>query len=625
MDESIIVGLVQNIAILLTFALLYKNFWLKNDKPGGVVSQIVSGIVLSVIATILMFTPWEMAVGLVFDTRSVMLAVAGVFLGPVPTLIAIVLSSVIRYLIGGTGMAMGIAVIVSSGLIGIAWGELRKNWKRINRPVEFLLLGLVVHIVMLGTIVFLPYEREEQALRAIILPVFLIYAPGTMLLGMLLAAQKRNYNIRVEKEELFKKEHRLSNELMEKQRQLNFQLDKYAQLNKEYKAQNIELTKAKEKAEESDLLKSAFLANLSHEIRTPMNAIMGFADLLKIEETDSKTRKKYIRIIHDSGDYLLSIINDIVEFSHIEAGQVDIKKTEIDVARLLEDIYHSFVITADARENLSFKLKKPKTPLKGNILLDEVKIRQVIVNLINNALKYTEQGEISFGYEISSPSQISFFVKDTGIGIAPENHQVIFERFRQLDMGHLRAQSGSGLGLPITKAYTEMMGGTISVESEKGKGAEFRVAFPLDPAKKSNESSAEKTATAKAGLASKGKKLVLVAEDEDINWYYIEQVLSKYNYSLIRANNGTEAVEICKNNSLIDIVLMDIKMPEMDGFEALERIRKINPKLPVIAQTAYALSDEVERIKFLFDDYITKPINRQLLIEKIVVAKTSSL
>jgi CheY-like chemotaxis protein len=212
-----------------------------------------------------------------------------------------------------------------------------------------------------------------------------------------------------------------------------------------------------------------------------------------------------------------------------------------------------------------------------------------------------------------------FFVQDTGIGIAPENHQIIFERFRQVDAGKSKINTGSGLGLSISRAYVELMGGTIELISDLGKGSEFKIIFPYlqqnyQPKKVKKEEIIQP-------IYSNGQKVIVVAEDDDINWYYIEEILSRYNYKLIRAENGKEAVDLCRENENVDLVLLDIKMPVMDGFEALEKIKGIKPKLPVIAQTAYALPNDVEKIKALFDDYIIKPINQQLLIEKIAMAK----
>jgi signal transduction histidine kinase len=391
MNEPIIISLIQNIAVLLALAMLYGNFWLRNDKLRGMVSKIFTGIILGLIGIVLMYTPWRMTPGLLFDTRSVMLAVSGIFFGPLPTFIAMVLSGFMRVYIGGEGLWMGLAVIVSSGTIGIVWAELRKKWKRINKPIEFFALGLVVHVVMLATTVLLPEDRMAETLQIITLPVFLIYIPGTMLLGLLMAAQKRNFQNRIEKEKLYAKELSLRKELLENQQQLTDQLEKYTKLNTEYRSQNFELKMAKEQAEESDRLKSAFLANLSHEIRTPMNAIIGFADLLNMNELDDKIRKKYTQIIKNSGNYLLSIISDIVEISHIEAGQVELNETEVDLNEFLEDIYNALKVSVPENKNLDIKLVKEKSLVSRKMKTDEIKLRQILMNLLNNALKFTNR------------------------------------------------------------------------------------------------------------------------------------------------------------------------------------------------------------------------------------------
>ena len=244
-----------------------------------------------------------------------------------------------------------------------------------------------------------------------------------------------------------------------------------------------------------------------------------------------------------------------------------------------------------------------------------------MINLINNAIKFTEQGEISFGCYCPQEGVISFFVKDTGSGILPEHQQVIFERFRQIDAPVFEGRRGSGLGLSITKAYVELMEGTIDVQSEQGKGSTFTITFPFSGAGQTSECSSEKDPVSAPVLSNK-QKVVLVAEDEDVSWIFLKQILSRNNYRVIRAKNGKEACELCRGSD-IDVVLMDINMPEMNGYEALEKIRDIKPGLPVIAQTAYALSDDLEQFKDAFDDYITKPIDRQMLIEKIAAVAGS--
>lgn len=614
MNEPIVIGLIQNIALLLAFAMIYENFWLRDDEPKSLTAKIFTGIIIGGIGIVLIFTPWTMAPGLVFDTRSVMLSLSGVFFGPLPTFLAMGIAATGRFFLGGDGMWMGIAVITSSGVIGIFWSKIRKNWKRINRPVEFIALGLVVHIVMLGCTAFLPAERILPTLQTIALPVLLIYTPGTLLLGLLLAAQKRNFQNRLAKDKLYQTELQLSSELIKQQKQLEEQLGKFARLNKEYQKQNIELQQAKEKAEESDRLKSAFLANLSHEIRTPMNAIMGFSDLINLDGLAKDDLEKYSRIIKKSSKYLLSIINDIVEISHIDAGQVELKETKINLESFFLEIYNTYKVSVPPEKGLKLKVKIP-SGLNSNIVIDEVKLRQILINLLNNSLKFTEKGEICFGYVVNSASEISVFVKDTGIGISPEHHEIIFERFRQIDSGHSILHGGSGLGLSIAKAYVELMGGNIKVESEPGKGAEFIVTFPLVKAEKV-KTQQEITSSFETSVEQNGK-IILVAEDEDINWFFLDQLLTRLNYKLLRAVNGREAVKVCLENKNIDVVLMDIKMPVMNGFEALEEIRKIKPELPVIAQTAYALPADIERLKASFDDFITKPIDRHILLEKI--------
>lgn len=624
MNESIIYTLIQNIAVLLALALLYESFWLQSHKPLSLISKIITGIILGLIGLVLMKIPWILVPGLSFDVRTVMLVNSGVFFGPLPTILAMLITGAFRAIIGGDGVWMGLTTIVSSGTIGILWSGWRKKWKIIDTPLEFLVLGFIVHAFMMGAVFLLPAERVYESLRLLALPMIIVFIPGTMLLGMLLAAQKRNFQNRIEKEKLYVKEHELREEVVKKQRQIEEQLEKYSKLNKGYRTQNKELKLAKEKAEESDRLKSAFLANLSHEIRTPMNAIMGFAGLLDNNELSEENRKKYVEIIKNSGKYLLSIINDILEISQIEAGQVELNKNRVEVNAFMKSIYDVFKISVEqSNKNIKFRLQTivTETPLIFNT--DEVKLNQIIINLLTNALKFTKEGEILLGYENNSNNEITFFVKDTGVGISPENHIVIFERFRQLEDNNTGNSPGSGLGLPITKAYVEMMEGSIKLISAENEGSEFRITFPFNQPGRTIKPEIKMPETKPVVRTANGKKVILVAEDEEINWFFIEQVLSRYNYKLIRVENGKEAVDICKNNNNIDLVLMDIKMPIMNGYEALEEIRKFNPKLPVIAQTAYALPNDIEKMKLVFDDYITKPINRQLLIEKIATVKAS--
>ncbi len=620
MYEPIVIGLIQNIAILMAFAMLYENFWLRNDNPRSLYSKIFTGFVIGGIGVVLMFTPWKMMPGLVFDARSVMLAISGLFFGAIPTVIAMAVSAGVRFFMGGDGMWMGVNVILFSGIIGILWGKLRKDWQRKNMKVELLMLGVVVHVAMLGSVFLLPPEQIASTLSTIALPVMVIYIPGTILLGLILAAQKNNMENRMAKAKLYGAERKFSRDLLLKQKQLQNQLNKYSKLTRKFKEQNSELIKAKEKAEESDRLKSAFLANLSHEIRTPMNAIIGFTDLLEMDDLSGEQRAQYIQIVRSSGEYLLSIINDIIEISHIESGQVELKTKTVHLESFLQELYNSLKFLIPAAKNIEFNLEKLPEEIPEEIITDEVKLKQILINLINNAFKFTHEGEVSIGCFLNEQSQLSFFVRDTGIGIETKNHDVIFDRFRQVEDRNKNLSSGSGLGLAIVKAYVELMGGGIKIKSEHGKGTEFTLHFPLQVPEVKER--APKSAPGKV-KGNAGENIILVAEDEDINWFLLNQMLSSYNFRLLRAVNGREAVELCKANENINLVLMDIKMPEMNGYEALEEIRRFKPALPVIAQTAYALPPDVERLKKSFSDYVTKPINRHLLMEKITSAWNS--
>ncbi len=386
-----------------------------------------------------------------------------------------------------------------------------------------------------------------------------------------------------------------------------------------YENQNVELKIAKEKAEESDRLKSSFLANLSHEIRTPMNAILGFTDLLKKPEFTPDRRENFISIIHKSGNYLLSIINDIVEISKIDAGQVSLGKTSVEINSLLEEMHQSMSITIPKDKNVRLEIQFPEKKFNKNILTDAIKLRQILINLINNALKFTEEGYVRFGYETIENNEIHFFVEDTGIGIDKKHHTIIFERFRQIEGDTAIKKGGSGLGLAISRAYAEMLGGKLSFTSEPQKGSIFKFYIPLEFEERRILISdiPEKNVHQKKNSSS---ELILVVEDDDINYFFFEELFSQTNYKIIRAKDGIEAVDLSASDKNIKLVLMDIKLPKMNGYEALKKIREIRPDLPVVAQTSYALYDDVVRINQAgFDGYISKPIMKDKLLEVIKV------
>jgi len=371
--------------------------------------------------------------------------------------------------------------------------------------------------------------------------------------------------------------------------------------------QRKQLVIAKEKAEESDKLKSSFLANLSHEIRTPMNAIIGFSDLLRDENLNENERINYLKIIRNSGKNLIGIIEDLIEMSKIDSNQITPNYKFLNLDNCISELYQSIKVTIPEEKDLIFTIHKNQEVLKRNILTDEIKLKQILINLITNAIKFTKKGHVTIGYTIKeAEGLIKIWVEDSGLGIDENNQKIIFDRFRRIEDDFTIALSGLGLGLSITKAYVELLGGTIAVKSSLGIGSVFSFTIPLKYEEQTNESLAL-IPTQKINTTS--GKTILVAEDDDINFLLLERILKLKKYTIIRATNGKEAVTLCKANTNIDLIFMDIKMPIMNGFEAFEIIKKNNPNLPIIANTAYSSTEDKEQIiKIGFTSYISKPL-----------------
>ena len=389
------------------------------------------------------------------------------------------------------------------------------------------------------------------------------------------------------------------------------------QLFEESAKHKAELIKEKLKAEESDKLKSAFLSNLSHEIRTPMNAIVGFTDLLINTDIEKEEQLEYLTVIDKSGKNLIAIIDDLIEMSKIESHQTKPNYSSVNIESCIHELYESIKITNKNSEKIIFQILETKTPALHPIKTDEVKLKQVITNLITNAFKFTEKGAVTFGYEINErKKEICFNVKDTGFGIVESDQKYIFDRFRRVG-GDLSIKAGGlGLGLAISKAYVEMLGGTMTLKSKLNHGSTFSFTIPLDYIETHNIT----VQPVNQLPISKGEEegTILIAEDDNINFLLFQKIMKAKNYKIIRAKNGQEAVDICLRNPNIGLVLMDIKMPIMDGFEAFEKISPIRPNLTIIAQTAFSSNEDKDKIfKVGFNDYITKPINRERLFELI--------
>lgn len=385
-----------------------------------------------------------------------------------------------------------------------------------------------------------------------------------------------------------------------------------------------ELIRAKEKAEESDKLKTAFLSNMSHEIRSPMNAVLGFIQLLKDEELLSESGQKYIELIQNSGNQLLSLIEDIIDISKIQANQLRILKSPFDLNQCMEDLYSVFSSQLKYKSEVKTMLFQPElaNPSPFNIYSDPLRIKQILSNLLSNAVKFTPSGSIKFGYTLIiddySP-KIKFFVKDSGIGISPENQMLIFERFRQADDSYTRLYGGSGLGLAISKGLVELLGGHIWLESQPNEGSEFFFTIPFVTDEFDNNEKMMLTASIpEDGEQSLSGRTILIVEDtKDIRLYF-ESILSRAGARIFFATTAKEARKIFRQEKNIDLVLLDIRLPDSDGYNLALEFKRARPHLPIIAQTAYALQSELNKsIASGCDDYITKPLDSEALYSKI--------
>ncbi len=368
---------------------------------------------------------------------------------------------------------------------------------------------------------------------------------------------------------------------------------------------------SKEQAEESDRLKSAFLANMSHEIRTPMNGILGFAELLKEGSLTGEEQQEYIQIIEKSGKRMLGIINDIVDISKIEAGLMKLLIRESNINEQIHFLYTFFKPECESK-GIQFSYKSSLSGEDAVINTDREKLFAILTNLLKNSIKYTSKGFIEFGYTLNK-GFIEFYVKDSGIGISADRQEIIFERFIQADITDKMAQQGAGLGLSISKAYVKMLNGRIWVNSELGNGSVFYFTIPYHQPGKLIDSTADSLEMNDENNRFRKLK-ILIAEDDEISKMLIIILLKEFGKNFLKAKNGFEAVDVCRNNPDIDLIMMDIKMPDMSGYEATRQIRTFNKNVFIIAQTAYGLSGDKEKaLEAGCDEYISKPIVKEEL------------
>ena len=389
----------------------------------------------------------------------------------------------------------------------------------------------------------------------------------------------------------------------------------YAALNEEYYTQNEDLIKAKEHAEQSDRLKTAFLQNMSHEIRTPMNAIMGFSELLTEQFNNKPKLEQYSKIIHQRSSDLLEIINGILDVAKIEAGQVPVNIEECNLPSMFSEIELFFeeLQVKQNKQHIDFTIEMDCGPSNLIILTDKIKLKQILINLISNAFKFTEEGQIKVGCKPNDNDQLLFYVLDTGSGIPEDKKDFIFERFTQLEQNRNQVLGGTGLGLSIVKGLVDLLGGNIWLESEVSKGSVFYFTCPYEKAGHLNPANT----IDRSGKYNFSDKTILIVEDNEFNAEYLKEALNGTGIRIIHTVYGSEAIHLSKTQSL-DIILMDIRLPDIDGYSATKLIRKEKPGLKIIAQTAYAVKEDKEKaLKAGCNDYLSKPIRRDELLSMI--------
>ncbi len=378
-----------------------------------------------------------------------------------------------------------------------------------------------------------------------------------------------------------------------------------------------ELIRARNKAVSANRFKSVFLTNLSHELRTPMNAIIGFSELIKNEHTGSANTEDYLAIIKSKGDYLLSLVDDVIELSRLESGTITFNKTSFQLKPFMMDLYGEFEKRKAEKEknHIELVLDIPEECTEQVIYSDPGRLHQVLGSILSNALKFTEKGRVEFGFGMSS-KYFKFYVSDSGIGLSNDDQRRIFNRFEEIEDKALSKLGGTGLSLTIARKIVDQLDGKIKVRSELNKGSWFQISIPNEtPPKKKTEMTNEPGRISEINWKD---KVVLIAEDEELNFRFLEAVLQKTQAKVLRAKNGKEAIELSKKIPQIDIILMDIKMPVMNGNDATIEIKKDRPGLPIIAQTAFSVNEEIAKCKEAgCDDYITKPIDIKLLVRKI--------
>ncbi|MFC2101965.1 ATP-binding protein [Bacteroidota bacterium] len=377
-----------------------------------------------------------------------------------------------------------------------------------------------------------------------------------------------------------------------------------------------ELVEAKNKAEESDRLKSAFLANMSHEIRTPMNGIVGFAQLLTEPGFSEEEKLHFVDTINRNALDLLAIIHDIVDISKIESGQAQVTNEVIDINKLFNELEQLFQPEA-SKNGVKLVLNQEIPEHQNRIISDPAKLNQVLKNLLTNAFKFTDEGEIVLT-AAERDGNLIFTVKDSGVGIEPKFHELIFDRFRQAEYPTTSKYRGTGLGLSISRAYMKMLGGHIGLESATGKGSTFKVELPLQVAEEPLKDQPERLKNKSSDRPDWSDRTILLVEDEEDNAWFFKEVLKSSGVTILWADTGSKAIDMFQNHPEVDLIIMDIKVPEVDGLEVTRRVKAARPDLPVIATTAFALAGDKEKcLDAGCYEYFAKPVRIQLFLKTL--------
>jgi len=461
-------------------------------------------------------------------------------------------------------------------------------------------------------------EKEKQIVdqqRLLILSVSTV-----MLAFVVIVLMLRSFIIKKRANKLLEQKNIAIEHQKEKIERQKIEIEKQAQ---ELEEQNVNLEAmvetrtneyrlAKERAEESDRLKSAFLANMSHEIRTPLNAIIGFSELMASHKDEAIDTDTYLNVIVSSSYDLLRLINDIIDIAKIESGQIHLEPNHCNIYQELKALhatYSKLLTSKKGKEGISLNLSVDQSVEKLHVVTDTSKLKQILKNLINNAIKFTEKGGIEFGCKLNK-EVVEFFVSDSGIGIPETSKKSLFKRFVKIERPNKKIYPGTGLGLVISRNLVELLGGEIWFTSEVNKGTTFYFTIPRTETEKHETKLSESsgnTLTPQYDIL-KGKA-ALVCEDDDSSRNLLKNFLNMLGMQSVETKNGVDAIEVLKTNNNFDVILLDIQMPELDGYQTLERIKslKIN-SIPVVAQTAFAMSHDANRIHEAgFDGYITKP------------------